>query len=327
MSEWCEELSRSGNLFILFSTDLEGMTYVRAIPAQLIEALRTRPNDTEQITAFEFKPQYQLRHETDDPFSGQIIPAVDWQPSGSDPAMLHFAINRPLGMLWGEPDLSPLLKWISRYSNWLEDRARLNRYRNSFLFVVRTRLSGETQRLQRQRQLNAIPPEPGSILVTGDQEEWSVLAPRLESNEANQDGLALKKMIAAGAGIPLHYLAEPESENKASAQSAGESTCRHFEQRQRIFLELIQMVLRQVLLRSGQAQLQPEADCQIRMIGDDISSADNLTLSAASLNISRSLKEMHQLGIVDHAELRRILYRFMDEELPDGNQRPFETRS
>ena len=50
------------------------------------------------------------------------------------PVMLHYAVNRPVGAKFGESDLAPMLRWLTRYASWLEDRARLNRYRNTFLF-------------------------------------------------------------------------------------------------------------------------------------------------------------------------------------------------
>ena len=232
LREWCDELTRAGNLFILISSDPSGMSFVRAIPAGQIQTIVHRGNDIEQSLYFEIKG---ASSPNQNPNSGAFdvnrVPAADRLNPSLNPVVLHFAINRAVGAQWGEPDLAPLLKWISRYSNWLEDRARLNRYRNSFLFVVKTNMSSEAQRLQRQRQLNTTPPAPGSILVTSDHEEWSIISPKLESGDANVDGMALKKMIAAGAGIPLHFLAEPESENKASAEAAGGSTYRHFEQR------------------------------------------------------------------------------------------------
>jgi hypothetical protein len=213
--------------------------------------------------------------------------------------------------------LAPLLKWLSRYANWLEDRVRLNRYRNSFLFVVRTHLAGEAQRLQRQSQLNAVPPVPGSILVTNENEEWSVLSPKLESMEAKEDGLALKKMIAAGAGIPLHFLAEPESENKASAESAGESTCRHFEQRQQLFLNFLAELLQQVISRAALVNSRIRPEDSIRITGDDISVRDNLALSQAGVNIAEVLSGLKTQGLLSDDELLRITYRFIGEELQD----------
>ena len=124
--------------------------------------------------------------------------------------MLHYAINRPVGAKWGESDLAPLLIWLSRYAAWLQDRARLNKYRQAFMYVVQGNYASDAERLARQAELNANPPSPGCILVTDASEIWTVLNPQLDSTDANADGLALKKMIAAGAGVPLHFLAEPE---------------------------------------------------------------------------------------------------------------------
>ena len=82
-----------------------------------------------------------------------------------EPVMLHYAVNRPVGGKHGEFDLAPLLRWLSRYAAWLEDRARLNRYRQSFLYTVKSKFVNEAERQRRQAELNANPPNPGSILV------------------------------------------------------------------------------------------------------------------------------------------------------------------
>ena len=109
-------------------------------------------------------------------------------------------INRPVGAQHGESDLAPLLKWLTRYSGWLEDRARLNRFRTTFLYAVTLKGSTAAERIRRQAELNLNPPSPGSLLVKDDSETWETLAPKLESSDANEDGLAIKKMIAAGGG-------------------------------------------------------------------------------------------------------------------------------
>ena len=163
--------------------------------------------------------------------------------------MLHYAINRPVGAVRGESDLAPLLRWLSRYAAWLEDRARLNRYRNAFLYVVKARYASEAERLARQAALNANPPAPGSILVTDESETWDVISPKLEADDAGDDGLALKKMIAAGAGLPLHFLAEPECATRTTAEAAGGPTFRHFEQRQEFFLWMMGDLARIALRR------------------------------------------------------------------------------
>ena len=87
------------------------------------------------------------------------------------------------------------------------------------------------------------------MLVKDENEEWSVLAPNLAAGEAAEDGLSLKKMIAAGAGLPLHFLAEPESSTRTTAESAGGPTFRHFEQRQELFRWLVGDLARIALRR------------------------------------------------------------------------------
>ena len=46
--EWCDELTRSGELFFLLSTDAAGMTFVRAIPAIEIKEIQTAKDDLQQ---------------------------------------------------------------------------------------------------------------------------------------------------------------------------------------------------------------------------------------------------------------------------------------
>src|SRR6266540_21342 len=129
--EWCDELTRSGEIFLLVSTDAAGMSYVRAVPAADIESIQTAENDIAQEQGY-------VQRATEPGEEARVWPAYDQARDlkggdGSYPTvMLHYAINRPVGAVHGESDLAPLLRWLSRYANWLEDRARLNRYRNSF---------------------------------------------------------------------------------------------------------------------------------------------------------------------------------------------------
>ncbi|NMB87254.1 MAG: hypothetical protein GYA17_02770, partial [Chloroflexi bacterium] len=251
ISELCDELTRTGNLFVLLSTDAAGMSYLRAVPAGDLERIEHAPNDVEQPTRFYPRPT--LENPNPQPWPA-YDPATDAPgPDGSfPPAMLHYAINRPVGAQWGESDLAPLLRWLARYAAWLEDRARLNRFRTAFLYVVKGRYASEAERIARQAHLNANPPSPGSILVADESESWEVISARLEADDANTDGLALKKMVASGAGVPLHFLAEPESATRTTAEAAGGPTYRHYEQRQTYFLWLLHDLLQAALNRRAQ---------------------------------------------------------------------------
>lgn len=326
--EWCDELTRSGNLFLLLSTDAAGMSYLRAVPALRVRAIHSRENDIDQETAYEMQPA-----------NGEGLEAARWpaydanqdQPrtgGGFETVMLHYAVNRAVGAQWGESDLAPVLRWLSRYAAWLEDRARLNHFRNAFMYIVRARFTSEAERRARQSALNAAPPSPGSILVTDENESWDTLHPRLESDESGQDGLALKKMLAAGAGIPLHFLAEPESATRTTAEAAGGPTYRHFEQRQRFFLWLLGDVLRAVVNRRTLVDHHVSRRAEIQLSGADISARDNMALAMAASNITPALANLRERGLVDDAELLRLFYRFcgesvdLEEMLARGRQAP-----
>jgi len=310
--EMCDELTRSGNLFVLLTTDAAGMSYIRCLPALLIDRIAHRPNDVEQAT--HFYPKGSL--ENPDPLPWQAYdPQQDYpdEEGAFHPVMLHYAVNRPVGAQWGEPDLAPVLRWLSRYANWLEDRARLNRFRNAFLFVVKARYASEAERIARQRQLNMNPPGPGSILVTDESETWDVISPKLEASDANTDGLALKKMIASGSGVPLHFLAEPESATRTTAEAAGGPTYRHYEQRQQFVAWMIGDILRAAIRRRAVVDRAVDPQAAVQVSGSDISARDNVALGLAGIHAATAAYGLRDRGLIDDAELLRLIYKFAGE--------------
>ncbi len=266
--EWSDELCRTGNLFVMLSSDPSGMTYVRAIPAANIEEIVPLSNDIEQPAAFRLREAVPPDG-THFPQEKTVLPA-DAQNPCLEERMLHFTVNRPVGGQWGEPDLAPILIWLKRYRVWLEDRMRLNHYRSSFLFTVKAPRYSESMRRQRQMQLNSQPPTAGMILVTGADEEWDVISPRLESSDANEDGCAIKKVIAAGAGIPMSFLAETAGTSKAESGGMEDSACRNFRQRQQVLLCIGESVLRHVCARAAAVRRELPRNPEIHIYGENI---------------------------------------------------------
>jgi len=320
--ELCDELTRAGNLFILISTDQAGMSYIRCVPASDIDHIEARENDIEQPMVFFRKSS------SDDlnpvPYLAYDMETDSLNEDGTFPTVLiQYTINKPVGGQWGESDLAPTLKWLSRYNAWLEDRARLNRFRNSFMFVIKSKFASEAERAARQATLAANPPQPGSILVTDESEEWSTISPNLDANDANTDGLALKKMIAAGSGLPMHFLAEPEGSNKTTAESAGGPTYRHFEQRQQYFLWIVKDILEVACARRSLVDRRMIKKPEIEVRGADISARDNVSLAMAASNMSAVLVELRKRGLIDNDEFLRVIYRFCGEwvDIPEMMER------
>jgi hypothetical protein len=307
LGECSDELALTGNLFLLITTDAAGMSYIRVLPTDQVAEIESAANDVQQELAYLPKP-------TGANPNPAAIPSY-WKHKRARTVVLHYAVNKLAGMKWGEPDLAPLLPWLARYAAWLEDRVRLNRFRQAFMYVVKGRFHTHAERDARQRQLIANPPNPGSILVTDDSEQWDVIHPQLDSFEANNDGLALKKFIAGGQGIPLHWLAEPESSTRTTAEAAGTPTFKTLEERQAMFLAMLKDVLEIAVQRAwmkGRA-LPPT---EIAITAADISERDNAALALAANQIVSAFGQLAAGGFISSDEYLRIVYRFAGEVLP-----------
>jgi len=314
LSEFSDELVRTGNLFILLSTDTGGNSYLRTLPTASVESIQARENDLEQEISFVTYPDLEGNARAYPAY----CPDQDYlnAAGGFDTVVLHYAVNRPAGAQWGEPDLAPALKWLARYAAWLEDRVRLNRFRNAFMYVVKARFANEAARQARQSRLAANPPQPGSILVTDESEEWSVLSPKLEALDASTDGLAVKKMIAAGLGVPLHFLAEPESSTRTTAEAAGGPAFRHFEERQRLMEWIVRDLLQAAARRRAMLDGQIDPQAVIEVHGGDISARDNAELANAGSQAEALAGSLLDRNLIDAREYLRLVYRFMGERLP-----------
>ncbi|MHB1319275.1 MAG: hypothetical protein ACYCYF_11725, partial [Anaerolineae bacterium] len=302
---WCDELSRSGELFLVLSRNpVDGMSYVREIPALQIDAIETDPEDRERELRY-----HQLTEEIEGrwwpalgtgplstaaglgttpalgtgplssaaalvttpalgtgPLStgralgttspGTATPAAtgahQGPPDGPDQVMLHYAINRPVGAVRGRSDLAQILPWLERYDLWLEDRVRINRYKGAYLWHVRLD-NAQSGQLEAKRRQYARVPRSGSIIISDASEHWEAVSPQINADDVAADGKAIRLMIAAGAGVPLHYLAEGDSATRATAREMGTPTLRRFAHRQFLFESILTDLIRTAARRGGVA--------------------------------------------------------------------------
>jgi hypothetical protein len=296
IKRWKDEDTRTGNLFFLFNRLGDGMTIVRAVPAEQVQEIKTTEHDVEQETEY-------WKDET----------GIDkWEAYNKGPQptfMVHYASNQPVGSPWGEADLSPLLVWIGRFSSWLENRARLNQFRTAFMYVVRGAYASEAERSSREKQLQANPPKPGSVLVmnANNGEEWGILGANLDSFDASMDGTALKKMIMDGIGHPMHWHAEPEGATQTTAEAAGTPTFRTLEEMQNDFFEMI------IDMATIACEIKGIKPGTISIEGPDITERDNATLALALGRAYPQLADLFDRDGIDAKEFLRIVYKMFAE--------------
>jgi hypothetical protein len=305
LPKWLDEQTRSGDLFLLFSVDQAGMSYVRAVPSERIKEIQTRENDYQQETFF-----------IQDDLNATPWPAYD-PGEAQTTFMLHFPINQPVGCQFGESDLSPLLPWIGRLSTIVSDRVTLNHVRSMISFVLQGKFMDSASKQKRQREIELHPPKQGSVLVTDESEVWSVLAAKLDSSDAASDILAVKKMIAVGVGVPLHYLAEPESSTRTTAEAAGTPTFKRFDDRQRQFKHTVLTILQVALNVRRRTDKSLPANPQITINAGDITERDNSLLSLAAARVEPALGDLYDRKLIDEPEYLRIFYRMIGELLDE----------
>jgi hypothetical protein len=317
LPEWADEAWRTGDLFLLVSVDGGGQAYVRAVPSESIGLIETAGNDYRQ----------ELLYKRD---------AMDENPwpayhAGEDQTVfiLHFPLSRAVGASFGESDLSHLLYWIGLYRQWLEDRARLNYFRQMFSFILQRPFVSQAEKDKYIRDFTyKLPNKSGGVLGLDTTESLGVLNPNLASFEAESDGLAIKRMIASGAGIPMHFLAEPEGSTRTTAEAAGTPTFKRFKRRQQFLanavLTLLQVVV--AIRRKTVSNLPAAPDIHVNV--PDITERDNANLAIAVQRIVTAFAPLYNAKLIDGKEFIRLVYRFVAEVAPEhiGDFAPLNVR-
>ncbi|MEW6232219.1 MAG: hypothetical protein AB1566_07895 [Chloroflexota bacterium] len=299
--QMCTELSLAGELFVAFFTNpLDGMTYIRLVPASSIDEIETDPDDLEAERRF---------HQVTDA-SGVVGEGRWWLQDG----MRHYAINRVVGAKRGQGDLVPLLPWLRRYKDWLTDRVVINKFKGAYLWDVVLRGAGPEVIARKKAELMS-PPSPGSCIVHNESEEWKAIQPAINAEAVEADGKALRMAIGAGAGVPLHYLSEGESATRATAVEMGEPTRRHYERRQLYFGWLINDVVGVAIARAIEAGALP-ADVDRTLEPpkfQDLTTGDNEVMAQAAKTMADALVVAQAQGWVKPEEAAEMWERFAGE--------------
>jgi hypothetical protein len=319
---WCDELTRAGELFIVLRTDpVSGMSFVRALPAVWVDQVDVDPHDYEHELRYHQKPSMRAAAALEarpggvDETDGHWWPAAAEGSQMEEQVVLHPVINRPVGCVRGESDLGPLLPWLRRYREWLENRVRLNKFKTAFLWdVTVSSHPGQADALRKKRFRYQTAPEPGSIIVHDESESWDAVTPKLDAWDAKEDGKAIRLMIAAGAGVPLHFLAEGESATRATAAEMGDPTFRHYYRRQLAFGDLLVDLLTRAVRRAhARGRGRPLSDLRLSCSFPDITKHDNLELAQSAAAIAGALETFARHGWIDRRTAIELAMRFAGE--------------
>jgi hypothetical protein len=313
----CEELSRSGDLFVLlFRNPTDGMSYIRFVTKDQIQKIETAPNDWETELVFwevaqpgEVQPRRWLSPDHPEAFA-------------ADAVMLHYAVNRPMGALMGESDLTTIIPWLLRYSRMLEDRVRLHWAARAFLYLVTV----PSNKVDAKSAQYAAAPESGSIVVKDESETWETLTPSLQGADAGHDMKAVRTMIDAGSGLPPHWRGEGGDVNVATAEAMQGPPERFLMKRQQYFIYILEDLLTQAFLRAVEIGAEPaisETDYKkiYTIESADVSLRDNSLLAKAASDLAISFATLQNTLQGKSPILQRLftdfIFKFAGETIDD----------
>jgi hypothetical protein len=313
----CTELALYGEQFIRFFVNpIDGTVKIGQIDPSTIDQIVTDPENVEKPLRFHQRPVGPAS-DVWSPGNGALPPgALDagategrWFEAGRE--VVQFAINKVSNAKRGQSDLAVIIIWLRRYKDWLTDRARLNKYKGAFIWDVA--LSGADKRtLDRKKMEYAYPPQPGSVVVHNESEQWTAVEPKIGADEVAADGKAIKMMVAVGAGLPEHYLAEGGNVNRATAAEMGMPTLKRFERRQDYLGFMLRTILDRVLAEAANAGvLSSRVDRTYEIVFPPIDVEDGAGIAGSVAQLVPALQAAKGEGWLDDETAVKLLHRFL----------------
>lgn len=314
----CQELSLYGEIFVrFFVNEFNGDVKIVTIDPSMIDQIESDPENIEREIRVHRRPIGPSATIPGQPalptpleqtnFDGIWLTVPD--------QVLHFCVNKVSNAKRGKSDLATLLPWLRRYKDWLIDRVRINKYKTAFLWDISIK-GADRRTIENKMQEYAIPPEPGSITVHNEQEVWQAVQPKIDAGDVAEDGRAIKLMVAMGAGIPEHYLADGTNANRATASEMALPTIKKFKRRQDYFGYILTRILDRVIEEKQVRGLLPAGiDTSVSFTFPDIDTDDNLTLGQAGLATAQALQIAKAQGWVSDETAANLFFESLGEDL------------
>lgn len=183
--------------------------------------------------------------------------------------VFYFRVNSVSNATRGWPDLLHVADWIDNLEQTLWNVFERSALANAFIWDVT--LKGASQAdIDNWLRRNGKAPKQGSVRAHNEQVQWNAVAPQLGSLERAAEVDLFREHVAAGIGVPKHWLAASEDVNRATAQEMGAPTIRTLAHRQRYFLQAVHRIIRFVLERAGEAgRLKVDDDGMVPVSDED----------------------------------------------------------
>ncbi len=149
----------------------------------------------------------------------------------------HYKINCTSSEKRGRSELFPILGYLLRFKEFVNDRILLNKLRATFALDVAVE-GGATEVNAAEAQFSE-PPGPAAVLVHNKGIEVEFKNASANANDAMTDADTILKVIAIGAGISENFLGVSRQQTRAGALINTEPDVKNFEDHQELVEEIL----------------------------------------------------------------------------------------
>jgi hypothetical protein len=207
--EFSNDIQLDGELLIRFFTNSDGDTVIVPLKPWEIPWIECDREFIKRVKSYHRQGYLSNGVPGDYEMVNDDIPAAE---------VLHVALNKSSYEQRGRPELFTILPWLRAYKDWIEDRARQNKYRGSVFMDLMLTGAQQTQVATKRAQYKQ-PPPPGSLYIHNDKEQMTMVESKVGANDVAEDGRQIKLMNAVGMGQPEYMLSDGQNANLASASA------------------------------------------------------------------------------------------------------------
>lgn len=227
------ELLIYGEIFWRYFKTPQGLV-VRSIDPSTIWDIVTEEDDLENVKYYH---QQYVRLDLS-PVPGHVpIPGTLIIRQIPADQITHFKINSTSSEKRGRSELFPILGYLLRFKEFVNDRILLNKMRA--MFALDVAVEGDDTDVRAAEAQFSEPPGPAAVLVHNKAVEVDFKNANTNAGDSATDADMILKVIAIGSGVSPDFLGVSRSQTRAGALISTEPDVKNFEEYQEMIEDLL----------------------------------------------------------------------------------------